>query len=404
MLVTGATLLFATVAAYFDFAERWQQLAARAEQFHVDELSMVAALLSVEFGVFAWRRWRELSRADRRLQALNAELTGALAEIERRSRDLELLTTLGDRLHRCQTTTETRDVIAEIVPRLFPADVGQVALLGLSDAEPNLITEWGGARPADVAMLRGCLLLLAVAWGSSAANGVSPIARGHSTIDHLCLPLGSQGRTLGLIHLSPPLADGRAEPRTSLVHTVAEQLTLALSNLHFRHELHDLSVRDPLTGLFNRRHMNEEIVQALQRAARGQRPLAVLLFDLDRFKDINDRLGHEAGDAALTEVGRVIRLHFRAEDILCRLGGDEFGIILPDATLRQAHTRGEAIREALDDSTLSLRGIRIGRVSASIGVAAFPEHGQTAEMLLCAADEALYQAKRQGRNQVVSAS
>ena len=174
-------------------------------------------------------------------------------------------------------------------------------------------------------------------------------------------------------------------------------------------ELHAQATTDPLTRLANRRHLGELLPRELMRARRADGKvtsgrLAALLIDLDFFKKVNDTYGHEAGDVVLSEVGKLLRALVRASDIACRYGGEEIVLILPDTTLKAAIERAESIRMKIGGLRFTHEGASIGPVTASIGVAIFPEHASDAEELLRAADAALYRAKRDGRNRVAVAA
>jgi diguanylate cyclase (GGDEF)-like protein len=165
--------------------------------------------------------------------------------------------------------------------------------------------------------------------------------------------------------------------------------------------LRELSVRDPLTGLFNRRYLEETLNRELWRAARNQRPVGIIMLDLDHFKRFNDTYGHGGGDALLREVGGFLGKHVRGSDIACRYGGEEFTIILPDATLEITRQRAEELRQGAQQLALQLDGAESDPVTFSLGVAGFPTHGNTGSEVLAAADAALYQAKAAGRDRVV---
>jgi diguanylate cyclase (GGDEF)-like protein len=160
-------------------------------------------------------------------------------------------------------------------------------------------------------------------------------------------------------------------------------------------DLREQAIRDALTSLYNRRFLQDYLPRELMRAAREPASLALLMFDLDRFKQLNDRAGHPAGDQVLVEMGALLTAHVRGSDVACRYGGEEFALVLPGATLDGAIRRGEEICAAIRGERDRLRG-----VTASVGIALYPEHADDAEALLRAADEALYDAKAAGRNQV----
>jgi diguanylate cyclase (GGDEF)-like protein len=159
-----------------------------------------------------------------------------------------------------------------------------------------------------------------------------------------------------------------------------------------------------LTGLYNRRYLEEVLEREVRRAARAAQSLGVLMIDLDHFKNFNDTYGHDAGDAVLRETGASLTRGIRAEDFVCRFGGEEFVVILPTANLEAACARAERLRLKMKELTVLHQGRSMGMLTVSIGVAVFPEHGVSPKELMAAADAALYEAKRGGRNQVGVAS
>jgi diguanylate cyclase (GGDEF)-like protein len=222
----------------------------------------------------------------------------------------------------------------------------------------------------------------------------------------------AQGDALGIYHLQfadesslgPAWNDSLQASQQSLASTVAGQVALSLANLKLRATLRDQSIRDPLTGLYNRRFMQESLDRELQRAKRKKRPLAVVFLDLDHFKRFNDNFGHDAGDMVLRALADVFRNHFRGDDVICRYGGEEFAIILPESTAEDAGDRANDLRAAVKNLILRHQGETLERVTLSIGVSAFPEDGSTPEDLLKVADDYLYQAKSNGRDRVAVAS
>jgi len=221
---------------------------------------------------------------------------------------------------------------------------------------------------------------------------------------YLCVPMMAQGEALGVLHLAAAQEQMRlTEAHQGLAQTVAEQLSLALANLRLRETLRNQSIRDALTGLFNRRYLEETLERELYRAARSQHPLGIIMLDLDHFKHFNDTFGHDAGDLVLRELGQLLQAHIRGSDIACRYGGEEFTLILPEAPLETTRERAETLRIAVKRLVVQHRGQPLGALSMSLGVAAFPEHGAAADGLLHMADQALYQAKREGRDRVVVA-
>jgi diguanylate cyclase (GGDEF)-like protein len=165
--------------------------------------------------------------------------------------------------------------------------------------------------------------------------------------------------------------------------------------------LHEQAMRDVLTGLYNRRYLIDAFERELHRARRRDECVGVLLIDIDHFKRFNDSFGHAAGDEVLRSVARFMLTHVRGEDILCRFGGEEFVLVQTKASAEAIMQRAEQLRQEIADHETEYEGQRLGRVTLSIGVSMFPDHGSGIQSLLDAADEALYSAKNSGRNRVV---
>lgn len=180
-------------------------------------------------------------------------------------------------------------------------------------------------------------------------------------------------------------------------------MTSVATILRLRDALVDQATHDPLTGLYNRRYMEEWLRLELHRARRHGRAVGVVMLDIDHFKRVNDRFGHEAGDLVLREVADTICAAARKSDVICRYGGEEFLVLMPEASLADAARKAEELRAAVGRLRLQSRGTPVGALAISAGVCAFPDHGQDAEALLRCADEALYAAKERGRDRVVLA-
>ena len=234
-------------------------------------------------------------------------------------------------------------------------------------------------------------------------------SRGKAYHDHVlhavaAYPILNDDECLGVLGL------GRGRPgyeftmdQIQFGRLLANLTALILNNAQLREALREQSIHDPLTGLFNRRYMEEGFKQQLGRATRERQPLAMLMIDIDHFKQFNDTHGHATGDVLLCEVGRFLKKNIRIEDIACRYGGEEFLLIMPGASLQEIEGRAERLRSEVKELQVEHDGKRVGNISLSVGVAAYPEHGSSQESIMRAADAALYRAKQSGRDRVIVA-
>jgi diguanylate cyclase (GGDEF)-like protein len=176
---------------------------------------------------------------------------------------------------------------------------------------------------------------------------------------------------------------------------------LALANLNLQESLRIQAIRDPITGLYNRRYMEESLEREIQRSIRSGSHLGVIMLDIDHFKKFNDRYGHAVGDALLRELGPFLQEKVRKEDIACKYGGEEFVLILPNANLSITADRAESIRRSVKGLHVTVGDKTFENIALSLGVSIFPTHGRDGDTVLKAADTALYKAKANGRDQVV---
>src|SRR5262245_39169489 len=344
-----------------------------------------------------------------RLQDRVKSEEAANEQLAERVGELDLLNQMGELLQSCFTLSEAYGVIGRLAPRLFPSEVGAVFALDASDASMQPVAAWGPEPVESMSYPGDTCWALREGRTHVVADTASGLLCQHlprpAPTAYLCSPLSAQGKALGVIYVGTRNgADHRAgalsEAKQRLAEAVAAQLGLGLANVQLREVLRIQSIHDPLTGLFNRRYMEETLEREVHRARRGGKPMSVLMLDIDSFKQQNDVFGHEGGDTVLRELGRLLRESLRKEDIPCRYGGEEFVLVLPDAMLQGAVRRAEHLREAVKRLSIPYQGQKLGSITVSIGVAAFPEHGQDGHGLLQAADVALYQAKREGRDRV----
>ncbi len=269
-----------------------------------------------------------------------------------------------------------------------------------------MAVSWGENSPVEPffspdecwALRRGRVHVVSDSQHKLVCKHVRDSQEGGDPAPYLCIPMIAHGETIGLLHLS-----SEQEPVNhweTLATMVTEQVALALANLNLRDMLQIQSVRDPLTNLFNRRYLQETLERELSRSRRYNLSLGVIMADIDHFKRFNDTMGHDGGDVALQELGVLLQTKTRKEDIVCRYGGDEISIVLPGASLEETVERAEQLREAVRRLSVRHQGITLGRITMSFGVAAYPQHGDSARDLLQSADTALYRAKRAGRDRV----
>lgn len=336
-------------------------------------------------------------------------------ELEQFRREQLVLRNLGSYLKSALKTLEVHAAIECFGPQLWPEATGAVYLLQAAGDYLERMASWGDASLNKQSLAWQDCWALRRSQPHCIRDHASGLLCGHVTqsseaLPSLCVPLIAQGQMLGLFHLqrlkniSNTSQNGSsADPGFALAVVVAEDLCLALANMRLRESLREQSIRDPLTGLFNRRFVDEYLIQELARAQRTKRQISMVALDIDHFKRINDTFGHSAGDLVLKKIGAILRAHVRGSDIASRIGGEEFLLLLAESPLRFAAQRAEDIRNAIFEMSLWYEDKDLGSITASFGAAAYPDHGHTADALFRAADQALYSAKHAGRNQVVSA-
>lgn len=349
----------------------------------------------------------ERKKTEEALQQAKAKLEAWVRELEQRTREMTLLSEMGDMLRACLTTQEAYSVIVRVAQQIFPEQTGALYAISPSRSLVEAVAVWGDAVSLErVFAPDECWGLRRgrVHWVVDPGVGlICKHLRPAAPQGYLCVPMMAQSEALGILFLTQPAGTHLTEAKQRLALAMSEHIAMALSNLRLHETLRSQSIRDPLTGLFNRRFMEESLSLELRRAARNQRPLGIIMLDLDRFKHFNDTYGHDAGDTLLRELGALLQANIRGEDIACRYGGEEFTLILPEGSAEGIRQRAEALREAIRRLEVVHRGKPLGTIAASLGVAIFPEHGRTGDALLQAADAALYQSKDAGGNKVTLA-
>ncbi|MFM9862968.1 MAG: diguanylate cyclase [Micropepsaceae bacterium] len=349
------------------------------------------------------------------LMARTVEAFGRDAvERNRLTREATILSELNEWLQSAKSEAELYQMIAEFLSRFLPDTTGSIYIYANSRDVLECAKVWNGAQTTATMHPDDCWGLRR---GRTYTHGqheiefdCSHVAPGSSD-DYCCIPILAHGETVGLLHLEMKPREGiAAEARKAMFAEQrrlglagVEHISLAIANVKLRDQLRDQSIRDVLTGLFNRRYLLETARREFQRAARNGQPVSVISIDVDHFKKFNDNHGHDAGDTVLRAVGEAMTATFRGEDVACRFGGEEFVALLPGASLHDAKARAEDLRTKIEAITVRYGDGNLPRITISAGVASFPDFGNGVMEVLKVADAALYVAKNNGRNRVEAA-
>jgi diguanylate cyclase (GGDEF)-like protein len=350
----------------------------------------------------------QLQEQTAQLQETNAKLQREKELIEKASSEVAALRRLSEYMQASITVDEACNIISVHMNSLFTGTHGGLYLINDGFADLTLMTTWGNFSGESIVQPNDC-------WGMRRGrifvrhpSDTSPTCIHYAKqplSESMCLPLLAQGETIGMICLQVVSQDNRifTEDVQNLAVASADSIALALANLRLRERLHNESIRDPLTGLFNRRYLEETLARETHRASRSQNPLCVIMFEVDDFKRYNNTFGHDAGDYVLRKVADTMKANLRPSDFPCRYGGDEFTLLLPETTLEDGATRAEDLRKEVQALTLSFNTQALGQVTVRMGVASYPKHGDTGEAVLRIADDASYRAREIGKNCVVVA-
>lgn len=341
-----------------------------------------------------------------RLQESDELMTQQARGLETSNRRIALLSEMTGLLQTTINSHEAAAIIASHLNNICLAQGGSLYLYNESRDHLDEIAHWGevfsvgGFVPQDCwALRRG------QPYGSIEDNTAllcAHVRHGGAEQLYLCLPLVTQDGMLGLLHVIFGSSDPAGlEEEVRFSRRISEQLSLALANLRLRDALRAQSFSDVLTGLWNRRFLEESLTREFARAARDKAAVAVLMIDADHFKRYNDIHGHEAGDAALRQLGRVLKDNCRGADLVCRYGGEEFTAVLPGTTCEGALAWAARLLDQVRTMKISVHGNELPGLTISIGIAHYPEHGNSVESVLKAADLALYEAKHTGRDRIV---
>jgi diguanylate cyclase (GGDEF)-like protein len=388
-------IIGAFLAQRYAAADRTARI-INTEQSWLLALDLLGALATIGALVFAFGR--SIADAARREEAV--------AENVEARRQTELLFVMTEMLQSALDRDDANEVLRTSALQLMPKVGGALYVFNNSRDRLDLSTTWqagGEVAWPDHITPGGCWALKrGKPHRNAAAAGALRCAHAVAGRSSLEIPMAARGELYGLLELTVEAGDGDhlLTEMQPIAGALADAMSLALSSISLREKLRNQALRDPLTGLYNRRFMEEMLARMTHDAERRHAPLSAVMIDLDHFKKLNDQFGHATGDAVLRQVANVIVAKLRATDIACRYGGEEMVLLMPDCTLTQAIAKADQIREAI--AKIAADG-QLPAVSCSAGAACIPETSSMANDLLSAADAALYVAKRHGRDRVESA-
>ncbi|WP_300529940.1 diguanylate cyclase [Maricaulis sp.] len=328
-----------------------------------------------------------------------------------------LLSQIGEWLHACKSVDELLDVISSGLAKLLPGTSGGLFLYSNSRDVLEDVCRWNSGATGAAIEPDDCWALRrgrSYAYGTAELNYACHHVTEEPTAPYICIPVIAHGDAIGLLHVAldymalhearQPEQEAEIIIKRELALTCAEQISLALANVRLRDELRDQSVRDQLTGLFNRRWFLEQCRREIQYAQRHKSPFTLIAFDVDHFKAFNDNYGHDAGDMVLREVGEALASYATTGSTACRLGGEEFSVICPGMDSAAAADLAEELRAAIARISISYGAGKLPRITMSAGIAQLGQPANTVQDLMKTADQALYEAKRLGRDQVAIAN
>jgi diguanylate cyclase (GGDEF)-like protein len=358
------------------------------------------AVLLVALYVHVARALTKQRRNEEAALTRSRELDTSLQQIEQYTLRNSRMNEMSKLLQVCNDMAEALKVVSAYLPPLLPGTSAGLYLYASSRNYLELVSNWGESEfdrhilPDDCWALRKGQIFY-----NHPTDGGNPLSCAHERNGHsgCCVPLTAQGEIVGLftLHYST-----EQPPDSLLLSSIGEHVSLAISNIQLKSALRQQSIKDPLTGLNNRRLFEDALNRELARLTRTGKTLAVIMMDIDHFKRYNDTYGHEAGDHVLIEVAQALTSFTRSSDVVCRYGGEEFCLLLPEANQQSALDRAEELRRRIAGLHMKRHGISLDSISMSFGVAVAPMHGDTVEQLVREADIALYRAKAAGRNRV----
>ena len=343
--------------------------------------------------------------ASRHLRALVAMGQNSLEEqVSKRTGEIRNLQRIITQLTVCRSLSEVAEVITLGAAKLLPHHTGALALFRSSKDQLEIAAVWQGEWQGEPCYKPDQCWALRTGQPYEGCPAQGNISCAHATLgqDNMrCIPIVAQGEIYGVFHFSCMENRPWYPEERQLAAAIAEHASLTMASLDLRESLRQQAIRDPLTGLYNRRYLLELLNHEISRASRRKKTLGVLMIDIDHFKQFNDDHGHDIGDFILSEFGNILRNTIRKEDTSCRYGGEEFTILLPDMDAEGVVMVAEKIRTAVRKHDYLRNNIMYGPITISLGCALYPEHAAIPDGILKCADRALYRSKETGRDKVM---
>ena len=378
---------------------KWHWLHGKNTIFEKDKNGKPKQVLGIAYDV------TESKENQLKTEQLNKRLAREVKALEIRNQERIKLGEMNGFLQACLTLQEAQNALPDLLKSLFPNTNGAVYLISNSKDTLEAIATWGIINSDNTFLPQDCWALRRSSphKGEPTKPGIycNHIHSQNNLTPTICLPMMAQGKTIGLLYLRLNNSLSVSEAFQELGETVAQNIAMAFASLQLQETLRYQSLRDPLTGLFNRRFLEESLAREIDRARRKKQFIGIIMVDIDHFKHFNDTYGHEAGDLVLQQVGNYLQKQIRQYDMACRYGGEELVIIMPDASLENTILRAEEIRKGVKELHLEHDGQKLDRITISVGVSCFPDDGLQFQDLIRAADQALYKAKKQGRDRVL---
>jgi diguanylate cyclase (GGDEF)-like protein len=356
-----------------------------------------------------------LAVSHKEISMLNKDLEGKVKtrtkELERANNLLEknnefvvLKNELLSLMQGCSSVKEVLVLAGEFFKKIFPNNNGRIYFYNRHTLLLDLVSFWddGNKKAPEVMRVSDCFALryfhLYRVMGLKSEMICNHMLQENNESPYFCLPIVDSENIFGLINLDIPY-DGQVHLKES-IESIEKAISLTCVNLDLRGRLQYDAIHDPLTGLYNRRYFEESLIREIMKSHRVPVSFTVLMIDVDNFKNVNDKYGHQMGDEVLKSIANMLKYEVRATDVACRFGGEEF-VVMMETSQEYAYKRAEQLCKDTAVLKFTVGNNTISGVTISIGLAVYPKHGNSMAQLIKNSDEALYKAKNLGKNRVV---